>query len=269
MTDQHEESVAARFSGAARTYEQVAAVQEHAALALLGLLDPTPRPRSILDVGCGTGKLTVQLKEMFVEAVVIGIDPAPGMIAEARKRYGRRGVQWVVADLFSYGGKGFSLVTANSMLHWISPIERAFVRLCRLTAPCGRIAITVMLEGTLKELHGCRQKVAPQKAPPVRLPSASRVLAAAAGAGFLLEEARVMDLRSVHSSARDLLKDLHDAGVTAGAVTGRAPLLTRAELDRLVEEYESLFRCEEGVFATYRVLALRAMFPGGTCTGEN
>ena len=52
--------------------------------------------RVILDLGCGTGLLT---RELVVEGrTVIGIDPAPAMLAYARRQPGADRVQWVEGD---------------------------------------------------------------------------------------------------------------------------------------------------------------------------
>jgi ubiquinone/menaquinone biosynthesis C-methylase UbiE len=43
------------------------------------------QPESILDVGCGTGKLLRQAKVFWPEAQLIGVDPANGMIEMAKR----------------------------------------------------------------------------------------------------------------------------------------------------------------------------------------
>jgi SAM-dependent methyltransferase len=52
--------------------------------------------RKILDLGCGTGLLT---RELAVDGrQVVGVDPAPAMLAVARQQPGAERVQWVEGD---------------------------------------------------------------------------------------------------------------------------------------------------------------------------
>lgn len=65
------------------------------------LLDLAPRtPGHILDVGCGTGMLSVA----FAKAghIVTGIDPAQSMIEVARNRPGGEQATWIVSDARSF-----------------------------------------------------------------------------------------------------------------------------------------------------------------------
>lgn len=55
-----------------------------------------PRDASVLDLGCGTGQLTVPLAGRYDR--VIGADPSSDMLALARSRSGRAPVAWLLAD---------------------------------------------------------------------------------------------------------------------------------------------------------------------------
>lgn len=69
--------------------------------------------RSVVDLGCGTGILTVTLAS--VERSVVGVDPSASMIGFARNRPGAAHVDWVVGDSRSIPGTGydFAAMTGN------------------------------------------------------------------------------------------------------------------------------------------------------------
>jgi ubiquinone/menaquinone biosynthesis C-methylase UbiE len=53
--------------------------------AALEMIPAGLAPQVILDIGCGTGRLLRKLARRFPSASLIGVDPAEGMIAEARR----------------------------------------------------------------------------------------------------------------------------------------------------------------------------------------
>src|SRR5690242_7599643 len=64
--------------------------------------------RRILDLGCGTGLLT---RELAVDGrEVIGVDPAPAMLAVARRQPGAERVRWVEGDAGALGTPAADLV---------------------------------------------------------------------------------------------------------------------------------------------------------------
>lgn len=51
---------------------------------------------SVLDVGCGTGELLIRARDGGHKGRLTGLDPAPGMLAQARKRVD---IEWILGDL--------------------------------------------------------------------------------------------------------------------------------------------------------------------------
>jgi SAM-dependent methyltransferase len=65
------------------------------------------RARVIVDVGCGTGLVTCDLARRGYQ--VTGLDPAPAMVAKARRRQGGDGVHWIDGDVTQLGTPGADL----------------------------------------------------------------------------------------------------------------------------------------------------------------
>lgn len=93
-----------------------------------------PKPKRLLDLGCGTGTLTLRLVEAFPNTEIIGIDYDPTLIPLAQKRcqrYSNR-VRFIQEDLrlrnwiTHVKGKCDAVVSATA-LHWLS--EKQLVRL--------------------------------------------------------------------------------------------------------------------------------------------
>lgn len=101
------------------------------------LVDAAPDTTVAIDVGCGTGKLTVRLAERF--DAVVGIDPSEDQLANAisrdRVRYVCAPAEHLPIDDHSVG-----LVTAAQAAHWFDlPAFHAEVR--RVAKPGALLAL--------------------------------------------------------------------------------------------------------------------------------
>ncbi|HME72200.1 MAG TPA: methyltransferase domain-containing protein [Myxococcota bacterium] len=80
----------------------------------------------MLEIGCGTGSLVVQLKQMHPDADVVGLDPDPRGLARARRKAARAGVDIAFdecfADALPYPDASFDRVFSSFMFHHL---ERA------------------------------------------------------------------------------------------------------------------------------------------------
>jgi SAM-dependent methyltransferase len=98
---------------------------------------------TLVDVGCGPGVLAVQLAALFEN--VVGIDPEPAMLAEARRHAAAHHVNatWIEAraeDLASLGLPAARLITFGQSLHWTD--GRAVLTMVhRLVEPGGAVAL--------------------------------------------------------------------------------------------------------------------------------
>jgi len=63
---------------------------------------------TVLDVGCGTGALLHRAREAGHSGRLCGLDPASGMLNQARKR---SDIEWILGDLASVGwDQGFDMI---------------------------------------------------------------------------------------------------------------------------------------------------------------
>ena len=261
MTTKFQQTVGKRFDAAAATYDKHAAIQWSVARRLLWEIEKGPVPRRILEIGCGTGLLTEQLRERFPAAEVHALDLSPAMVSHARGRWrGAARVRWHVADVRRYQPAGhFDLIVSSCALHWVDPLAPVFRKIVRWLTPQGRFFAAIMLRGTLVELHAARRRVAPQK--PVRhaLPSFPTIAAYARRAGFATLIAHRHKALIALPSTRALLMMLHEQGLTGGPIAGNGRPLNRRELQQLVKDYEHNFPARQGgVRATFRVAFLTA-----------
>jgi trans-aconitate 2-methyltransferase len=85
---------------------------------LLASVQPVPGGRAV-DLGCGTGELTVELHRATRAAETLGVDSSPAMLDQARDHAGD-GVRFEAGDLavFEPGGH-YDVVFSNAALQWV------------------------------------------------------------------------------------------------------------------------------------------------------
>jgi trans-aconitate 2-methyltransferase len=84
---------------------------------------PTPSPRRIVDLGCGTGELTLTLAARWPEAAVFGVDSSPEMLAKARSLDPDGRVQWVEGKAEEWEPAAsdgpIDVLVTNATLQWV------------------------------------------------------------------------------------------------------------------------------------------------------
>jgi len=102
---------------------------------------PLREPRRILDLGCGSGLSTTQLRQAFPKAEIVGVDLSPDMLKAAAKRL--PSATFRQGDAGNYDSRGFDLVFANALLHWVADHLAVVARLAAALPQGGTLAFQV------------------------------------------------------------------------------------------------------------------------------
>jgi ubiquinone/menaquinone biosynthesis C-methylase UbiE len=97
---------------------------------------------SVLDVGCGTGSLTLTAKGYVgPSGTVIGIDASPEMIAEAQKKaqHGEAVFEVGLIEKIAYPTASFDVIISRLVIHHLPDAlkRRAFAEVLRVLKPGG------------------------------------------------------------------------------------------------------------------------------------
>jgi len=115
---------------------------------------------SVLDVGCGTGEIAIPAKiRAGKDGHVHGIDPAPEMIAVARSKAARKGLEIDfrvgVIESLPFADSSMDVVTSSLMMHHL-PDDlkvRGLAEIYRVLKPGGRLLVFDFMRPTKSFLN--------------------------------------------------------------------------------------------------------------------
>jgi len=121
-------------------YERFVAERERPFLDCLGLVRRRPH-LDVVDLGCGTGKLTAQLYDALGDARVLGLDSSDEMLAEAASLPSREGLHFALGTIegFADAGERYDLIFSHAALHWVEDHRRLLPRLLARLKPGGQL----------------------------------------------------------------------------------------------------------------------------------
>ncbi len=254
--------LARRFGMRAATYEAATPVQGRLAKLLLREIESRVSGRRInriVELGCGTGRLTQLLRQRFPEAQIVGVELAPDMIAQARVHC--PGATFVRADAETYVDRlspGIDVIVSNATVQWFeNPV--ATLRAYRaLLDHNGCLAVTTFGDQTFRELRRAMVMAYGRNG----AQAVDRHLLSLAPASFWREafpDASVSEKLwfDRHADVRAFLRSLQRAGVTYAGTDRR--FLPAPVLRRMLECYpgaESGAGPSRRIAATYHVIRL-------------
>lgn len=154
--------IAAAFHQSASEYDQHIAVQKRVVTNLVRHVqaESSLPPKSVLDVGSGTGSLLGRLHSIYPEATLCGVDLAYNMCQCTSEKLGDGClVVNAAAERLPFADKIFDLVVSTSALQWVADLSGALHEMQRTIKPGGKLSVAFFCEGTLGELQRCFREV--------------------------------------------------------------------------------------------------------------
>ncbi|HMA26387.1 MAG: class I SAM-dependent methyltransferase [Solirubrobacterales bacterium] len=144
----------------AKAYDQISDPQYEWGLEVLDRLAPGAG-ETVIDAGCGSGRVTERLLERLPEGQVIGVDGSAEMIKVAGERFGGDGrVTLIVSDLLelapgllerNQAPSAVDAVFSTATFHWISDHDLLFLRIHSVLQPGGRLVAQCGGKGNVAE----------------------------------------------------------------------------------------------------------------------
>ena len=122
-----------------------------------GLLEFVPKnaKQTILDLGCGTGTLTVQLAELCDK--IVGIDGSENMINKAKGEFSS--IEFKVCDALALPFENeFDVVFSNAVFHWISDHDALLKSIHKVLKPQGLLVCEFGASGNIATIENAYAK---------------------------------------------------------------------------------------------------------------
>src|SRR3954464_14730403 len=148
----------------AGTYDRPSAPQQSWAADVLGRLEGIAADATVLDVGCGTGRVTEALLDLVPRGRVLAFDASQEMVELARARLGERAEVWRQDVLELELAEPVDAVVSNAVLHWVPDHDRMWQRLAGAVRPGGRLEIQCGGKGNIAAVREVIDAVAPDLA---------------------------------------------------------------------------------------------------------
>ncbi len=142
----------------AATYDRVSGPLVEMAERVLDRL-PLAGDETVLDAGCGSGRVTELLMERLALGRVIAVDAAPSMVEHARTRLGSRATVLRASLTELVLDEQVDAVFSNAVFHWIADHGLLFERLFAALAPGGSLVAQCGGAGNVERFHAAARAV--------------------------------------------------------------------------------------------------------------
>jgi trans-aconitate 2-methyltransferase len=149
----------------ARTYDESSEPQQSWASEVVARLEGIAPDATVLDVGCGTGRVTEALLALVPRGRVLALDASVDMVELARGRLGDRAQVWCQDVLDLELEEPVDAIVSTATLHWVTDHDRLWARLARALRPGGVLEVQCGGKGNIDRVREVIEAVARAVAP--------------------------------------------------------------------------------------------------------
>lgn len=267
------EHIQHHFDHAAATYDDAAILQKQVATHLDERLELVQvEPKTILDIGAGTGILTAKMRQRYPHSKLIAVDLSTQMLTKAQQNLAQQfppslwqktqrmfgsqanAIEFIHADANNVPLEDgcADMIVTNLMLQWCDDLDTVFKEFRRLLKPEGLLMMTTFGPDTLKELRQAWAQVDEQQHVNTFI-DMHDIGDALIRNGFGQPVMDVEHFTLTYDKPIGVLKDLKAIGATSAHKNRQVGLMGKQHFTRMLEAYEQL-RTEGKIPATYEVV---------------
>ncbi|MBI5886560.1 MAG: methyltransferase domain-containing protein [Deltaproteobacteria bacterium] len=208
----------------------------------------------MLDAGCGTGRLSLELKREYPGSTVVGCDFALPMLIEAQRTDASKRLVVADVDAMPFPSGIFDLVASNLAYQWPPDTLASFQEAGRVLKQGGLFALSTLGPQTLFEMReACRHAAMPTAQMNFLRPD--EVDGILAGAGFSVITIDRQTFTREYADMRALLRALRNIGAMPHPAASAGALITGVLLKKAGRIYRERFPGpSNGITATYDVI---------------
>jgi trans-aconitate 2-methyltransferase len=115
---------------------------------------------SLLDIGCGDGKVTAYIASLLPHGRIVGMDNSPSMIALAQQKNSTANLSFVLSDARSIQFiNEFDIAFSNAALHWVKDHRTVLNRVYQCLKPSGRILFQMGGKGNAEQVIAASEQI--------------------------------------------------------------------------------------------------------------
>lgn len=240
------------FSRIASQYEEKAILQEKIGKSFLNEINHLVKKSDyILDIGCGSAKLTKEINILNPQAKIFALDLSLAMLEIAKNK-----CDCLLADAqnLPFLKDNFDLVISNLSYQWINDLSKAFLEAKRILKNDGNFCFTVFGQNTMGELRSIYQVVTKKNIPNILLKK-DYIYQNLLKVGFKKIEINCFLKKELYPDLTGLVKWLKDIGTNR---LERPCFIGRKKWQRLNNFYKLNYECDAQVYATFEVIFVKA-----------